>query len=529
MRKRSHWAWGYEDRFPSDDARRDLATRIAMLLQVDEPKLQALPSLDDARVGESRFTGKNVKFLDVDRETRIRHTYGRGYPDVLRGYHGDFLASPDAVAFPSNDHDVLELLRWAGSEGVKVVPYGGGTSVVGGVERDSKSTPVVSLSLRKMNRMLELDPISRSALIEGGALGPEIEQSLSKSHHTLRHFPQSFEFSTLGGWIATRAGGHFATVYTHVEDLVQSLCMVTPSGIFETKRLPASGAGPSPERFVAGSEGTLGVITRAWMRVFDRPSWRGSVSVYFATFREGAEAVRAIAQSQLHPHNCRLLDPYEALINNVPSEGGAVLLLGFESNGASRRAALEEALSLALANGGRAPRGIQEKVGDARGGDASAETWRQAFLDGPYLQSALVSLGVIADTFETACTWSELDALLTTVRERVEGAIREVAGNGVLTCRFTHVYPDGPAPYFTFIMPARAGHELEQWIAVKRAACEALVTVGATITHHHAVGRVHLPWFEREASPLFLRALQAAKDELDPHAVLNPGVLLPRR
>ncbi len=529
MRKRSHWAWGYEDRFPNDDARRELATRVAMLLQIEAPQLKALPSLDNARVSESRFDGRNVNFLDCERETRIRHAYGRGYPDVLRGYQGDFLAAPDAVAFPGNDDEVLEVLRWAGSEGVKIVPYGGGTSVVGGVERDSNRAPFVSLSLRKMNRLLDVDVLSRSALFEGGALGPEIEQALSPRNLTLRHFPQSFEFSTLGGWIATRAGGHFATVYTHIEDLVQSLRMVTPSGIFETKRLPASGAGPSADRFVAGSEGTLGVITRAWMRVFERPSWRGSTSVHFATLREGAEAVRAIAQSQLHPHNCRLLDPYEALINNVPSEGGAVLLLGFESSGASRRAALEEALALALAKGGRSPRGIKEKASGERGGDASTETWRQAFLDGPYLQSALVTLGVIADTFETACTWSELDELLTTVRARVESAMKDVAGKGILTCRFTHVYPDGPAPYFTFIMQARPGHELEQWLTVKQAASEALVACGATITHHHAVGRVHLPWFEREASPLFLRALQAAKDELDPHAVLNPGVLLPKR
>jgi alkyldihydroxyacetonephosphate synthase len=334
--------------------------------------------------------------------------------------------------------------------------------------------------------------------------------------------------------------------------------MVTPRGVFATRRLPASGAGPSPDRLVLGSEGTLGVVTEAWMRVRPRPKWRVSASVRFDGLLEGARAARAVAQSGLHPSNCRLLDPREARLNGVTGDGGAVLLLAFESAEGSMMPWMDRALALARTHGGTSA-GPKERV-DERGGDASAEAWRQAFVDAPYLQSVLVSLGVIADTFETACTWDRFEALHAAVTERVERlevvslgviadtfetactwdrfealhaavterverAMKDACGGGFLTCRFTHVYPDGPAPYFTFVAPGRAGEELAQWEVLKRVAGDALEASGATITHHHAVGRLHRPWYEREVPPLFVRALRAAKRELDPAGIMNPGVL----
>jgi alkyldihydroxyacetonephosphate synthase len=378
-----------------------------------------------------------------------------------------------------------------------------------------------------MRRVLEVDATSRAARIQGGALGPDLEEQLAPHGLTLRFYPQSFEFSTLGGWIATRAGGHFATLYTHIDDLVESVRMVTPSGVLQTRRLPASGAGPSPERLVLGSEGALGLVTEAWMRVQLRPKWRASASVAFARFESAVTCARELAQSGLYPSNCRVLDSREAMLNHVALDGSSVLLVAFESADHPLEAWMQRALAIAEGAGGVCALGPVHKDMGAKiaAGDA-AQSWRQAFLEAPYLQSALISMGVVVDTFETACTWDRFDALHAAVTHAAEDAMARVCGAGILSCRFTHVYPDGPAPYFTFVAPGRAGHEIEQWTEIKRAVSDALEANGGTITHHHAVGRLHRPWYHREASPLFLRAVDAVKSELDPARLMNPGVLL---
>ncbi len=280
-----------------------------------------------------------------------------------------------------------------------------------------------------------------------------------------------------------------------------------------------------------GSEGTLGVITEAWVRVVERPRWRASASVRFADFLRAAQAVRAIAQSGLHPANCRLLDAREALLNGVASGGEAVLLLAFESADPPLEAWITRALAIATGAGGVSSGAKLKDDGEGAraggGGGGEAGRWRDAFLSGPYLQSALLSLGMIVDTFETACTWDRFPELHREVTGRVREALVAHCGAGEVTCRFTHVYPDGPAPYFTFFAVGRTGEELTQWRAIKRAASDALLAAGGTITHHHAVGRLHRPWYEREVPPLHLAALAAVKRELDPAGVLNPGVLLP--
>jgi alkyldihydroxyacetonephosphate synthase len=254
--------------------------------------------------------------------------------------------------------------------------------------------------------------------------------------------------------------------------------------------------------------------------------------VTFDDFFAGARAARAVAQSGLHPSNCRLLDGIEAMLNGVPIDappeaGGVragVLLLGFESADHAVNDRIERALALAVAEGGRCPKGARHREASERGGDDTAEAWRQAFVDAPYMQSTLVSLGVIADTFETACTWDRFEALHAAVNAAVRGAMP--GGQGILTCRFTHVYPDGPAPYFTFLVPGARGEELERWTRIKRAASDALEENGATITHHHAVGRTHRPWYDRERPALFAEALRAAKRAVDPTGIMNPGVLI---
>jgi alkyldihydroxyacetonephosphate synthase len=534
----SFWGWGFDERFPDAAALASLSSRVAAALGVDAPAPRPLPrlanaALPDARVGVPRELSA---FCAGDRETRARHAYGRSYRDQVRGFAGDFRGAPDLVALPRSEDDVARVLEWASRENVAVIPFGGGTSVTGGVEPEVGRGYAASLSLdvRGLAAVPEVDTVSRAARIQAGATGPAIEAALAPHGFTIRHFPQSFELSTLGGWIATRAAGHFATVLTHIDDLVESVRMLTPSGAWETRRLPASGAGPSPDRLVLGSEGALGVITEAWVRVQPRPRFGASATVHFETFARGVEAVRAIAQSGLHPANCRLLDPGEAFVNAVAADGHAVLVLAFESADHGLAPWMERALAIAAEHRascreGPVVREGREGEATSRVGERSAgSSWRSAFLAAPYLQSALVSLGIVADTFETACTWDRFPALHEAVTAAVLDALRRACGTGALTCRLTHVYPDGPAPYYTFVAPARAGAELEVWSAAKRAASEAILASGGTITHHHAVGRMHAPWYARERPEPFARALAAAKAALDPAWILNPGVLVRR-
>ncbi len=527
-RARSLWGWGWADRFPDDAARRGIAAHVAALLGVEPPASRTPPTLETIRMPEPAVAPppELAAFATTSRAERALRTHGKSYRDLSRAFAGDFTGAPDVVLCPRDEGEVAAALAWCASERVAAIPFGGGTGVVGGVERPSGGAwrGAASIDLGAMDRVLEVDPTSASARIQAGAKGPRLEEQLAAHGLTLRHYPQSFEHSTLGGWIATRAGGHFATLYTHIDDLVESVRMITPRGVFQTRRLPASGAGPAPDRLVLGSEGILGVIVEAWLRVRPRPRFRASTSARFADLAAGARAARAVAQSGLYPSNCRLLDPREAMIHGVPADGGAILLLAFESADHAVGPWAERAAAIATAHGG-ACTPVKERI-DERGADASAEAWRQAFVDAPYLQSALVSLGVIADTFETACTWDRFEELHARTRDDVEAAMRAACGGGLLTCRFTHVYPDGPAPYFTFVAPGRAGHEIEQWTAIRRAAGDALAASGATITHHHAVGRLHRPWYEREMPPLFTETLRAAKRVMDPAGVLNPGVLV---
>ncbi len=542
-RQRSFWAWGWADRFPDEPGRRNLGRMVGAFLGdpgavSSDP--QAPPSLAEVRVPEPRLAVPDqlAAFTTDDRTARVMHTYGRSYPDQLRGFRGDFAPAPDLVATPRDESDVVSALRWASAAGAAVVPYGGGTGVVGGVEagRDSRYAGVVSLDLRRLDAMLELDTLSRHARIQAGATGPQVEAHLAPHGLTLRHFPQSFEFSTLGGWVATRAGGHFATLYTHIDDLVAGIRTVTPSGVLESRRLPGSGAGPSPDRMILGSEGALGVIVDAWVRVRPRPRHRAAATVQFDDYSAAVAATRAVAQADLYPTNCRLLDKREAMLNGLPVQNRHVLILAFESDDHPLEAWIQRALDIALSHGGVCPEGFRlrlderapaaEHPADPAGDAGAADKWRRAFIDAPYLQSALISLGVIVDTFETACTWDAFEGLHAAVIRRVRAAMKEQAGAGLITCRFTHVYPDGPAPYFTWFAPARRGHELEQWAAIKAAASEALIEHGATITHHHAVGRTHRPWYDRQRPDAFARALAAQKRELDPAWILNPGVLI---
>jgi alkyldihydroxyacetonephosphate synthase len=458
---------------------------------------------------------------------------GRAFPDQLAGFANDYAGAPDLVARPRSAAEVARVLEVCDERGWACVPFGGGTSVVGGVDarlaRGDRAAVVV-LDLAALAGVHEVDATSRLARIGAGTLGPALEDQLAAHGLTLRHYPQSFEHSTLGGWLATRAGGHYATGATHIDDFAHAITVVTPRGTLATHRHPGSGAGPEPVRLVLGSEGALGVITEAWMRVVPRPRWRASASVAFREFADGVAAARALVQSGLGPSNARLLDSHEARMHRVRFDGTSVLLIAFESSDHPLEPWLQRAVELACDHGGQVVSGPTHSdgqaalVGGSRSGAAGA--WRQAFFDAPYMQSALLSIGVLSDTFETACSWTQFPELHARVTEAVSRALHEVCGGGIVTCRFTHLYPDGPAPYYTFVGALRAGGELAQWRALKAAASDALAASGGTITHHHAVGRIHRPWYDRERPALFGDALRAIKRELDPRGIMNPGVLV---
>jgi alkyldihydroxyacetonephosphate synthase len=536
MRRKKHWGWGWEDQAPSqadlEQAAKGIREGLGFGGEVEEPvPLEAV----ELRAPRLKAPADLGDLFSDDRHERVVHSLGKAYRDVVRGFRGEFENPPDLVALPRDESEIEAVLSWAEVEGAAVVPFGGGTSVVGGVEGRLGERPFVCLDLRRLDRVLEVDPTSLAARIQAGATGPGLEEQLREHGLTLRHFPQSFEYSTLGGWVATRAGGHFATLYTHIDDLVESVRAITPRGTWESRRLPGSGAGPSPDRALIGSEGTLGVIAEAWVRVRPRPRFKVSCGVEFDDFLAAAGAVRAISQSGLNPANCRLLDALEAGTTGAGTGEKSLLVLGFESPHHPVEEPMRIAIEIAEEHGGVAGE-VRGGGGEARhngGGADAVGAWRNAFLLAPYLRDTFVACGVLSDTFESSITWDRFEDFRAVAMEAARSKVAEVCdtpaeGPGAprVSCRFTHVYPDGPAPYFTVMAPAVRGGEVEQWDEIKAAASEAVIEAGGTITHHHAVGRDHRPWYDRQRPAPFAAALRAAKAELDPHAILNPGVLI---
>ena len=522
--RRKFWGWGLEgDGLAAGEIER-LGAVFAERFGVEGLRLREPPRVAELELPAPRLAppGSLAPVFSTDPYERAAHTYGKSFRDLVRAFRRDYAHAPDLVAFPRDEGELVSVLDWCGGAGVAAIPFGGGSSVVGGVEPDVGDgyRGVASVDLRHLQGVLEVDRTSLAARIAVGTLGPALEAQLKPHGLTLRHFPQSFEWSTLGGWIATRSGGHFATLHTHIDEFVEAIRVVTPRGVLQTRRLPASGAGPSAERLFCGSEGTLGVITEAWMRVQARPRFRAGAAVPFADFGAAVEAVRELAQSGLHPANCRLLGHEEALVSGSGDGSRAILVLGFESADHEMGPWLARALEICASHHGEVAGGVAGADGDP------AAVWRAAFLRGGHLRDGLARLGLISETFETAVTWDRFWEFHEGVLAATRQALRQACGGGVVSCRFAYAYPDGPAPYYSVFAPGRPGQELEQWDEIKVAAAEAIAALGGTITHHHAVGRDHRRWYLREVPELFADALRGAKARLDPAGIMNPGVLL---
>jgi alkyldihydroxyacetonephosphate synthase len=511
------WGWGSEEPQQSDLAA--MAPIVSEHLGI--PLAQPRPPRPLQPLRPNRLTPPTAlaPISSDDDIDRAAHSLGRSYRDLIRGINGRVDDTVDCVLRPRGDADIEAALEWCSSENIALIPYSGGTSVVGGVEPRGLDdfNGVVSLDLSQLAGIAELDPVSRAARVRAGTSGPQLEEELKAHGLTARFYPQSFERSTVGGWVATRAAGHFATRLTHIDDIVESVRAITPTGTWQSRRLPGSGAGPSPDRMLLGSEGSLGVITEAWLRVQPRPDQRWAATLGADTFTRGAAAVRRLLHDGLLPPTCRLIDARESTVTGTLATGEAALVLGFESYGAPIAEQSDRALALCQ------DEGLRVVEAGVRGG--AGEAWRSSFVRAPHLREQLVLLGVLVETFETAITWDAFDGFIASVTAATQEALRQQAGAGTVTCRLTHVYPDGAAPYFTVMAPARTGGEIEQWDAIKAAASDAIIAAGGTITHHHAVGRDHHPWYVEQRPEPFARALVAAKRELDPAGILNPGVI----
>ena len=487
------------------------------------------------RAREALLTALGGTGLREDREARAEHAAGRSYPDLVRLRSGEGLSAPDAVLAPGSADQVRAVLDVCGRERVAVVPFGGGTSVVGGVEPVGDGFEgVVSLDLRGLDQVLDVDRVSLTATLEGGLLGPAAEARLGEHGLTLGHFPQSFEFSTVGGWVATRSAGQASTGYGRIDDMVEGVRLISPVGDMDCHVVPASAAGPALSELVVGSEGVLGVISQATLRVRPAPEQRRYEGWSFRGFAEGTEAFRIMEQADASPDIARLSDEHEtrmsmalassgsrterlgrAYLRARGHEGGCLVIVGFEGEAEDVERRRVRSGALLRAGGGLA-------LG-ARPGAA----WLRNRYHGSYLRDHLLDRGVMVETLETATTWSNLGRLYGAVGDALRTSLSDRGTPPLVMCHVSHLYRSGASLYFTFLARQEAGDLLGQWRAAKTAASDAIVATGGTITHHHAVGRDHRPWMQAEVGTLGIELLRAAKATLDPAGVMNPGKLLP--
>lgn len=468
-------------------------------------------------------------------DVRVAHAAGRSYPDLVRLRAGDASGAPDAVVYPSESGQLAPLLAVCARQGVAVIPFGGGTSVVGGVEAlAGDNHAAISLDLSRLRAVVDVDTRSLTATVEPGIFGPELERQLGHAGLTLGHFPQSFEYSTVGGWVATRSAGQASTGYGRIDELVEAVRCVTPAGELATLDAPASAAGPSLRELVVGSEGVLGVISSATLRVRPAPTEQRYEAWSFSSFEAGAEAFRAIEQAGASPDVARLSDEEETRLTMALGSsggisekvgklylrargqvGGCIAFTGFD--GTSDDVARRRGRTAAILRAHGAV-GLGAKPGRA---------WLRGRFAAPYLRDELLDRGVMVETLETATTWTNLPRLYQAVGDALRRSLAERGTPPAVMCHISHLYPSGASLYFTFIVRQQQGQELDQWRAAKTAACDAIVAAGGTLTHHHAVGTDHRAWMPGEIGPLGVDVLRAVKDRVDPAGIMNPGKLLP--
>ncbi len=529
------WGWGAEGKRTALDAdarallRGELGeaepTTPVALTDVSLPEAVGLPSAVRSVVGGDRIA--------TDHELRVRRAGGKSYPDLHRARTGALEDAPDAVVRPADGDQVAATLAACSEHGVAVVPFGGGTSVVGGLDALRGAHDfVIALDLGDL-RGCEVDERSQTASLGPGLRGPEAEAALGSSGYTLGHFPQSFEYATIGGFAATRSAGQASAGYGRFDELVSAIELTTPIGVMRTLETPHSAAGPALRELAMGSEGTLGVVTDVTTRIRPIPEARRYEGWIAEGWESGREAIRALAQAGNLPDVTRLSDHAETRISMAMSNLAGVRRSLF--NGYLRMRGREEGCVIITGWEGE-PESVQRRRalsartlrahGAVALGRAPGQSWERGRFDGPYLRDELMDLGYFVETLETSHTWARLNELYGAVGSAIDGALEAQGTPGLVMCHLSHAYRDGASLYFTFISRSRPGSELKHWRAVKGAACDAIAGAGGTITHHHAVGRDHAPWMEAEVGPVGLEALRACKERLDPAGIMNPGKLL---
>ena len=486
---------------------------------------------DDSRARFEELLG--AEFVRSDHATRVSHAAGRSVPDLIRLRSGEVPFAPDVVLYPASDAEVDELLAICRQERIAVVPFGGGTSVVAGLDafrREFRSC--VCISLARLDEILDLDEESLTVTVQAGVFGPDLEKKLQAKGFTLGHFPQSFEFSTVGGWVATRSAGQQSTGYGRIDENVFGLRCSTPSGPVELRSIPATAAGPNPRQMFVGSEGTLGIITQATLRIKRRPETTLPDAWFFPDFHSGATALREMEQDGLHPDIARLSDVNETEFG-LAQLGSAVQRKGL--NAYLRARGVARPCLLVLRYDGRKSDARLRRAGGREIAKAhkgvsiggSPETmWEKHRFSTPYLRDQLMTEGIMVETMETAAPWSAIEHLHDTIKREIETTMAERGTPALMLCHVSHLYTAGCSLYYTVFAQQHDGHEMEQWKALKTAACDAMVDNGATITHHHSTGADHAPWLPQEQGELWLRMLRAAKAEVDPEGIMNPGKLM---
>ncbi len=495
----------------------------ASLAELEPDQVRLRPSALSPADRDSLAEIVGAEHCGVDDQARLLRAGGKSTLDLLRRRDRGVQDAPDAVLLPADENEVAAILRLCGQRSIAVVPFGGGTSVVGGLDPlRGEFKAVISLDLRRLNELHSLDDVSGEAELGAGVTGPEAERLLGERGFSLGHFPQSFQFATIGGFAATRSSGQDSAGYGRFNDMVRGLRTVTPAGVLDLGRAPESAAGPDLRQLMIGSEGVFGIITRVRVRVHPIPAATRYEAWSFPDFATGADALRAVTQTGTGPTVIRLSDEAETGVNLATADsigedtvtGGCLAITVFEGTEAHVESRHAETRAVMTAHAGTSL------------GEAPARAWEHGRFNAPYLRDSLLSAGALCETLETATNWSNIPALKSAVTEALTTALAETGTPALVLCHISHVYPTGASLYFTVVAGQR-GNPIEQWRKAKTAASDAMMRTGATITHHHAVGADHRPWMRDEVGDLGVQVLRAVKATLDPSGILNPGKLIP--
>jgi len=531
------WGWGERDVEVPDG----LASFLRDELGAGDQVVCRAPGMDDVELPEPSLpdalrrrlvTAVGSANVRTDREERIRHAAGRSYIDLVELRSGRIDAAPDAVVHAGSAKEVLAVIRACADLRCAVVPFGGGTSVVGGVSpARGGCEAVISLDLGRLDGLGEIDSVSRTVALGAGMRGPRIEGELSARGLTLGHFPQSFEYATAGGFAATRSAGQASTGYGRFDDLVRGLVCETPSGEITLRAEPPSATGPSLLQLLVGSEGAFGVITEVTVHVWPRPVWRRYAGWSFPDLESGTAALRELAKTRQLPDVARLSDPEETRVSLSMAHGGlaelarnylrarghakgCLAIFGWEGSGAQVGSRMRLAMPALRRHGAVAL------------GAAPARAWLRDRFRAPYLRDALLDRQILAETLETAAPWSLLGDVRRAVVEALTAALAHSGTRSIIGCHVSHVYPDGASLYFTVLARQSDDGKVDQWVTAKRAATDSLLAAGGTLSHHHGVGMDHASWLDHEAGHVGIAALRSLKSSLDPAGVMNPGKLL---